>query len=574
MSINGTDVTHRIAFLQPDDGNTDDRTVIRVPVPIPLAPHDTTRIEISFESQIPQAYVRTGWWQDDFFLLAHWFPKIGVYEPPGTRLVPADAPRGRWNCHQFHAATEFYSDFGTYDVQITLPDKYVVGTTGLIISERSNGDGTKTIFARAEDVHEFAWVADAQLLEAHETWTASASDQSVNIRLLYQPGHEDAVKRYMQATKGALDYVEQWLGPRAYPYPNLTIVDPRPGSGAGGMEYPTLITGGANWFAQKLMGDGLRMTEIVTIHEFMHQFWYGIVGNNEFEEAWLDEGFTSYSDARISSDLYGDKTSLLNWWGLTAGGTVNGRAQYCFSSRLTDGSITDWTFSHWDGYVGLMMAYGKSNLMLATLENYLGRDRFDQIMRAYFQRWKFRHPTGKDFVAVANEVAGENLDWFFDQVINQKSSLDYAVASITNLPVEDLEVGILGDELVLPLKVEDEEDDDDDDVDTDDTRIHHCKVVFRRVGEIVFPVETLVEFSDGEVVRQVWDGRDRIKVYSFTRPGKVVRAAVDPDYRIPLDTNFLNNSLRIEENAFVKDKYTAKGFFWMQSLLQFFSLLG
>lgn len=201
-------------------------------------------------------------------------------------------------------------------------------------------------------------------------------------------------------------------------------------------------------------------------------------------------------------------------------------------------------------------------------------------MRTYFQRWKFRHPSSKDFVAVANEVAGENLDWFFDQILDQTTSLDYAVASITNLPVEDLEIGILGDELVLPPKDEDEEQNDDTDTeeddegDSDDTKIHHCKVVFRRVGEIVFPVETLVEFSDGEVVRQTWDGRDRIKIYSFTRPGKIVRAVIDPDHRIPLDTNLLNNSLRIEENAFVTDKYTVKGFFWMQSLLQFFSLLG
>ncbi len=579
MTVNGQDVTERIVFAQPDDNNTDDRSVIYVPLSTAIAPRATARIEITYEMQIPQCKVRMGWWQDDFFMMAHWFPKIGVYEPPGMRLVPADAPSGRWNCHQFHAGTEFYSNFGEYNVRITLPEKYIVGTTGLIVEESLNGDGTKTLVAHAEDVHEFAWVADAQFLEVRDIWRSKTTQRTVDIRLLYQPGHELAADKYIDATQRSLDYVENWLGAGAYPYPNVTVVDPRSGSGAGGMEYPTLFTGGAFWWMDRLFGEGSRITEMVTIHEFMHQIWYGVVASNEFEEAWLDEGLTSYSDFRFGQAFYGERTSWVNWWGLTASGLLSARASYTTSRSRSDGAIADPSFSHWRSGIGYKMSYLKSNLMLMTLEHLLGRERFDNIMRTYYQRWKFRHPTRQDFVDVANEVAGENLDWFFDQLIEQTCSLDYAVAAIVNVPIDELDEGILTDALTLPPKVEDEGDEDGDDSDEGDEEaegeeIHKSTVVFRRAGDMIFPMETLVEFSDGEILRDTWDGRDRVRKVTFTRKGKVVRAAIDPEHHVPLDINRLNNSLRIEENDTVTNKYTVKGFFWMQSLLQFFSLPG
>ena len=577
MEVDGLDVTDRITFFQPDDGNADDRTVIRVPLVDPVGPRAPATIHIVFESRIPQCHMRTGWWQDDFFMMAHWFPKIGVYEGPGTRFVPRDAAHGQWNCHQFHAATEFYSDFGVFDVEITLPQRYVVGTTGLIVERRGNDDGSQTIRAHAEDVHEFAWVADAQFREASDLWRSPQSGQEVKIRLLYQPDHGGVVHKYLGAVKDTLDHVDQWLGPAAYPYPNITVADPRAGSGAGGMEYPNLITGGAYWWVEQLFGEGAKPVELVTIHEFMHQFWYGIVGSNEFEEAWLDEGLTTYSEQRISASLFGADRSLLNWWGVHAGSALFSRLGYTRSRSKNDGAIADPTFAHWYLWIGPNLAYNKSSLMLVTLENYLGRERFDAVMRTYFQRWKFRHPCREDFVAVVHEVVGEDLDWFFDQVLRGNSSLDYAVAAIANVPVEAHEKGILGDELGRHEKKEhqgegDEERNGDDD--DDDDGLYQSTVVFRRNGDLVFPVETLIEFADGRVVRETWDGRERVKAYRFDDSPKVVRAAVDPDRRVPLDVDYLNNSVRVEENRFVTDKYTLKGFFWMQNFLQFLSILG
>jgi len=318
----------------------------------------------------------------------------------------------------------------------------------------------------------------------------------------------------------------------------------------------------------------VRLVEDVTVHEFLHQIWYGVVANNEFEEAWLDEGLTVYSTTRILDELYGPRTSVIDRWGLTAGSQGMSQAAYAMDTRQNDGAIATPTFAHWHRSVGFTMSYDKPALMLATLENYLGRERLDRILRTYFDRWKFRHPCGNDFVAVVNEGAGENLDWFFDQVLRQPTSLDYAVDSIANVPVEDFQVGILGDKLELP---DDKGTDDEDEMDAEEDEAHpgphESTVVFRRVGDVIFPMQILIEFSDGELVRETWDGRDRVKVYRFAREATVVRAAIDPDNLVPLDIDRLNNSLRINPESTVPDKYTLKGFFWMQSLLQLFSIV-
>src|ERR1700722_16830081 len=104
-----------------------------------------------------------------------------------------------------------------------------------------------------------------------------------------------------------------WYGP--YPYKTLTVVDPEPDSAAGGMEYPTFITGETSWF----MPDGLYLPEVVVEHEFGHQYWYGMVATNEFEDAWMDEGINSYTEVKVLDSILGKNTSILNMAGATAG---------------------------------------------------------------------------------------------------------------------------------------------------------------------------------------------------------------------------------------------------------------
>src|SRR5678815_4813877 len=143
------DLTSQIKFIAPDDGNTDDRTVFEVKLPRAVAPGETVQFKISFHDQFGEVYARTGY-KRDFIMGAQWFPKIGVWW------------QGKWNCHQFHATTEFFADFGTFDVKLTLPQNEIVGASGVETGNVKNSDGTKTLTFHGEDIHDFAWTAEPQ----------------------------------------------------------------------------------------------------------------------------------------------------------------------------------------------------------------------------------------------------------------------------------------------------------------------------------------------------------------------------------------------------------------------------
>ncbi len=151
----GNDLLSSLRFISPDDGNPSDQTVADIILPRPAKPGDTVFINIDFETKLPILTRRTGY-KDDFYFVAQWFPKFGVYEKTGMRY----ATSGGWNCHQFHANSEFYANHSLYDVTITVPKEYVVGTGGMLMKADSAETGsTKTLTYRAEDIVDFAWTA-------------------------------------------------------------------------------------------------------------------------------------------------------------------------------------------------------------------------------------------------------------------------------------------------------------------------------------------------------------------------------------------------------------------------------
>ncbi len=544
----GENLTSKIEFIHPDDDNTADQTVIRVPLARPVRPNQTITLDISFTAKLPTVFARTGYF-DDFFMVAQWFPKIGVYEPAGMRY----ATKGQWNCHQFHATTEFYADYGVYNVDITVPASFVVGATGLREREVANADTTKTLFYHAEDVHDFSWTASPRYEVVEDKW------EHVAIRLLIQPEHRQFTDRYLQSTKIALQYFNDWVG--KYPYPNLTVVDPPiKASGAGGMEYPTLITGGSIYG----MGEGLRLTEVVTIHEFGHQYWYGLVGNNEFEEAWLDEGFNQYSETRIMDEAYGVKTAFVDMLGYRLGDLEAARQGYL---GMTNPKIAPTRLNGWEYKAGGygQMTYSKTAVFMATLERLLGRPVMDEIMRTYFERWQFRHPSSRDFISVVNEITvkrlgnkyGPNMNWFFDQVLYGTDICDYELTSIRNRRVSK------------PEGVFDEEAEEDT---SSASRPYECRIVVSRLGEVKMPVEVLVHFESGKEVREQWDGQARWTEFTYTGNDRIQWAKVDPDEVLQIDTNFLNNSKTLEPSSAPAWKYTVKFLFWIQNILQTSSL--
>ncbi|MCA8968991.1 MAG: M1 family metallopeptidase [Planctomycetes bacterium] len=317
------DLMSGLRYIQPDDDNSDDRTVAMIPLAQSFAPGTELVIETEFVADLPKAYRRTGWGPGNFFMIAQWFPKLGVLQEPPSGAA-SDAP-AEWYCHQFHAHTEFFADFGSYDVTIDTPKGWPLGATGKQVGE-STIEGNREIrrFVQ-EDVHDFAWVTDPDY-RVHEWEFAgdtrpadpvagilkkelALSDDalrlgSVHVRMLLHPEHDspEQVGRHRRAIEESLRFFGTRFG--AYPYETLTVVDPCTDKGwerlGGGMEYPTLITCGTRYLLhpQRLQPEG------VTVHEFGHQFWYGLSANNEPEEPWLDEGVNSYSEGRTQDLAY------------------------------------------------------------------------------------------------------------------------------------------------------------------------------------------------------------------------------------------------------------------------------
>lgn len=548
----GEELKSKMEFIHPDDDNTMDQTVFRVPLSRPLLHNQTITIDIDFTAKLPKVFARTGFSQD-YFMCGQWFPKIGVYEPAGMRY----ATKGQWNCHQFHANSEFYADYGVYEVDMTVPKDYVLGATGVLEHDRSNGDSTKTYFYRAEDVHDFSWTASPLYKVVEDQW------KHVKIRLLIQPDRlAGQAQRYIQSAKAALQYMDQHVG--KYPYPNLTIVDPQWGAeGAWGMEYPTLITGGTLWGVPK----GIKWTENVTIHEFNHQYFYGLVGSNEFEEAWLDEGFTQYFENRVMDATYGPKTSFVDLMGFRMGDFESSRSGY---TDITNQKIAP-TFNYsWEYKAGgyAEMTYYKSTTFLTTLQRMIGDSVMDEVMKTYFERWKFKHPCSKDFIAVVNEVVhrrlgdkfGKDMNWFFDQMLYGTDVCDYELTYVR----DDIVFGTRGYVDSAGAKITPREPYDPKKEPTYDS-----EVLVSRLGEVRMPVDVLVHFNDGKEVREHWDGQARWKKYSYTGTNRAVWAKVDPDNVLAIDVNVNNNSKTSDPLTQPIWKYTVKFLYWVQNIIQY-----
>jgi hypothetical protein len=340
----------------------------------------------------------------------------------------------------------------------------------------------------------------------------------------------------------------------------LTVVDPAPGAGgSGGMEYPTFITAGTSMLLNFWPFSGVLGPEAVTVHEFGHQFWYGLVANNEFEEAWLDEGFNSYSTGRVMDLAYGPEVSVLTFLGLRLGGEEIIRMENSPRRILDRIRQPVWTYS--PGVYGFY-AYAKPELALRTLENYLGTGTMARVMRTYHERWRYRHPSSDDFYAVASEIAGRDLSWFFEQVAEGTGIVDYEVATLTSSR-EDAPAGMMdtpgGKTRMIILEEAGRR--------ASDATPYFSRVVVRRLGTIVFPVDILLRYEGREPERVTWDGQATWKEITRRGPHRLVSAHIDPDRRITLEVSRLNSDRRVDPSAHVATVWSARWMFWVQNLL-------
>ena len=541
VTINGStrNLLPDLRFVQPDDGNPDDKTVVRVPLDQPVAPGSDLSIQVGWKARVPRTFARTGT-VGNFYFVAQWFPKVAVFEGE------------RWTAHQFHANTEFFSDYGRYDVRLTVPRGWVVGATGVEQSRTDNPDNTTTHRYVQDDVHDFAWTTSPDYVERRQTFSHEGLPR-VAMRLLLQPEHGDQEDRHFAATAAALRYYGEWYG--AYPYEQITVIDPAFQSDAGGMEYPTLFTAGTAWLAPRQSN----MPEAVTIHEAGHQFWYAMVGNDEFEDAWLDEGLNTFSEERVQSIAFQPNYRVDRFFG----GFIPWQYRNWPLSRATDGNGLNYyrtaaesdtpstpTYRYWPG-THAAITYSKTALWLHTLERHLGWETLQRILSTFFAKWKFRHPRPDDFFAVANEVSGQDLTWFFDQVYRSSNTFDYAVGSVTTEPVR-----VTGF------------DDKRQAIDRTTPNTYRTTVVIRRDGEAVFPIDVVTTFDNGEEARERWDGRERWTRFTYERSSRATRVVVDPERVLLLDVDYTNNSwMREALGDAAARRWSLTWVLWLQDLL-------
>ncbi|RMF57689.1 MAG: M1 family peptidase, partial [Calditrichaeota bacterium] len=357
-TIKGEDLLPTMEYIHPDNPeHIHDKTVIRLQLPRSLAPGEAISLFFDFTAKLPEPpFARTGA-KEEYFFVGQWFPKIGVYTDTG------------WNCHQFHRNSEFFADYGVYNVWITVPAENILGATGLPVSDPIiNDDGTATHFYHAEDVHDFAWTTSPEYVE----FTGKVQD--VDIRVLMQPDHKDQGPRHIAAAKVAISHFQDWYGD--YPFPNLTVVDPRRGAkGSGGMEYPTLITAGTIYG----IPEGIRPVEMVIIHEFGHNYWYHLLASNEFEESWMDEGINTYTEIQIMNDAYGPVGDMFDFLGIRLNDLQLNRMQYLSGPDYDPVLKKAWEFYSSRSYG--INSYARPGITLTTLQNYLGWDKMLEIMR-------------------------------------------------------------------------------------------------------------------------------------------------------------------------------------------------
>jgi aminopeptidase N len=316
---------------------------------------------------------------------------------------------------------------------------------------------------------------------------------------------------------------------------------------------------------------------MVTVHEFGHNWWYGMIGNNEFEEAWLDEGINTYSECRMMDHFYGDETSMLKIPGFSLGELASKRIGYIEIPRRDKILRTAWSYI--GGGYGIF-SYNKPALMLWTLENYIGRPVMDKIMRTFFQKWKFHHPHTQDFIDVVNQVTGKDYNWFFDQILKGSGDLDFRVATVWT-GKETTVAGMFNSDsgkVLLPLEKKEKKDKKEtakkDSVEEKTPEIYKSVVKINRKGEVIIPVDVLLVFENGDSLKYKWDGRERWIKYKIYRPSKLAYAVVDPDRKLVLDINFANNSKTIKHQKGPVDYFTARFIMFFETALQIIGFLG
>ena len=404
----------------------------------PLLPNKKIIITTPFTVKIPNTFSRLGNAKQTY-QITQWYPKPAVYDNRGWHPMP------------YLDIGEFYSEFGSFDVSITLPKNYVVGATGNLQTQTEkdfleqkiketkaktnfpknttipkSSEENKTIRYTEENIHDFAWFADKQFNVIKSEVTLPYTFKKVTTWLMFPNKEAKIWKNADEYINDAIKYYSIWNGD--YPYKNCTAVQSSLSAG-GGMEYPTIT----------IIGDAgnKRLLENVIMHEVGHNWFYGILGFNERRFPWLDEGINSFNELRYMNTKYPNATlsesigiGKINAFGLDMPAKYMYYLTYSFTAlRNSDQAINlasnDFTDLNYGGIV-----YHKTAYAFNYLFNYLGEKKFDNIMMKFYEKWKYKHPYPEDLQNIFEQETGEDLSWFFTEIIGTKKKYDYKISKI------------------------------------------------------------------------------------------------------------------------------------------------
>lgn len=555
--VDGVDLTNSMAYHLGPDSAPGDQTVLRIPLQGPLMPGQSTEVVLDFRAKLPYAYERMGY-VDNFFFLAQWYPKVGVWETRGARGADVSA----WNCRPYHKNTEYYANFGNYRVAIEIPSDYEVGATGAMVKEETGVNGKVITFEQAM-VHDFALVAaedltiDERLFDPAKSVTEAEYEEAmaqfglsrdkvalkpVKMFFLYPSAQTPDVDRHFAALEIGLKEFGLRYGP--YPYETITMLNPPKGArgSVGGMEYPTLITLG---YSHRRAKSDYDIEELI-LHEFAHQYFYGLVATNEFEEAYLDEGFTTYISTKLTNEAYGGiprwrsqfgrNWPISDWVGLRRMDQIDSYAYRIRNTGFEEPiAKPGWTYySRWN--YGLN-SYSKPALVLEQLERELGQEVMARVMRTYVDRYSYSHPGLQDFQDLAEEVSGRELEWFFDGLFHNIGKVDYEAKPVRSY------------DLVLNDGYADGPDGPVlQDPEAEPEKRHRQVVSVVNNGSMEYPVEVAVHFDDGSIIEEAWDGSQRWKRFIYDDAAKITKVEVDPNYKVVMDPKRTNNTYITDPN--------------------------
>ena len=427
--------------------------VVKLNLATPLKPAETIIIETPFFVKLPgEVFSRLGH-TGKHYEVTQWYPKPAVYDKKGWHPMP------------YLNQGEFYSEFGTFDVKITLDKNYKVMATGDLVNgekeylwlegltsitdslnvlpkkelkkwiktqkkslKNSNSDSTKpelkTLHFRQENVHDFAWFADKKWLVQKGELSLPSRPDPITLWSFYLPKNAELWRNSIEYLHDSGYWFSKYYGD--YPYNHITAVDGDLSAG-GGMEYPN-ITVIASMPSKHLL-------ELVIMHEVGHNWFYGILGSNERYYTWMDEGLNDYSNIRYWQDKYKDTNErLVVFEPIQDKLGIAKSLQYSWFSYLQYASSAksknvqplnlkadEYTPSNYG------LNYSKTGVFTRFLHHYLGDEKMDEIMQEYYRKWKYRHPTPEDFKAVFDSKSEKNLDWYFKGVLETIDYIDYAI---------------------------------------------------------------------------------------------------------------------------------------------------